>query len=195
MVERFEFPLEVSLMALSRKRRKELSKLKSQAGDLWDDQKELLEHANRVVREARRQASHYAREEVSPRIRDKYDDTLRPVVDTARSVASHTRHRIADDVIPGVTSALGAALAAIEVAKKSQLQDAITRATRFGNNVGTRVGIVQPKPAAGPGKYILIGIGVVSFAVVAYAAWQTLRADDDLWVEEDAIETPLANER
>ena len=168
--------------------------MKSQAGDLWDDQKELLEHANRVVREARRQASHYAREEVSPRIRDKYDDTLRPVVDTARSAASHTRHRIADDVIPGVTSALGAALAAIEVAKKHQVQDAINRAARLGTDVGTRVGIVKPKPTAGPGKYILIGVGVVSFAVIAYAAWQTLRADDDLWVEEDAIETPLADE-
>lgn len=192
-------------MALSRKRRKELKKLKGQAGDLWDDQKELLEHANRVVREARRQASHYAREEVSPRIRDKYDDTLRPVVTTARSAAesglssarsaaSHTRHRISDDVIPGVTSALGAALAAIEVAKNHQVQDAVNRATKFGTQVGTRVGIVKPKPTAGPGKYILIGFGVVAFAVVAYAAFQTLRADDDLWVEDDAIETPLANE-
>lgn len=192
-------------MALSRKRRKELKKLKGQAGDLWDDQKELLEHANRVVREARRQASHYAREEVSPRLRDKYDDTLRPVVDnartaaetglsSARSAASHTRHRISDDVIPGVTSALGAALAAIEVAKNHQIQDAVSRATKFGTEVGTKVGIVKPKPTAGPGKYILIGFGVVAFAVVAYAAWQTLRADDDLWVEEDAVETPLANE-
>ncbi|MBG6055150.1 vacuolar-type H+-ATPase subunit H [Salinibacterium sp. CAN_S4] len=188
-------------MALSRKRRKELKKLKGQAGDLWDDQKELLEHANRVVREARRQASHYAREEVSPRIRDKYDDTLRPVVTTARSAAesglssarsaaSHTRHRISDDVIPGVTSALGAALAAIEVAKNHQVQDAVNRATKFG----TRVGIVKPKPTSGPGKYILIGFGVVAFAVIAYAAFQTLRADDDLWVEDDAIDTPLANE-
>lgn len=192
-------------MALSRKRRKELKKLKGQAGDLWDDQRALLEHANRVAREARRQASHYAREEVSPRLRDKYDDTLRPVVDTARSAAetglssarsaaSHTRHRISDDVIPGVTSALGAALAAIEVAKNHQVQDAVNRAAKFGNDVGTRVGIVKPKPSAGPGKYILIGFGVVAFAVVAYAAWQTLRADDDLWVEENAIETPLANE-
>ena len=196
-------------MALSRKRRKELKKLKGQAGDLWDDQKALLEHANRVAREARHQASHYAREEVSTRLRDKYDDTLRPVVDTARSAAetglssarsaaSHTRQRISDDVIPGVASALGAALAAIEVAKNHQVQDAVNRAAKFGNDVGTRVGtrvgIVKPKPSAGPGKYILIGFGVVAFAVVAYAAWQTLRADDDLWVEENAIETPLANE-
>ena len=192
-------------MALSRKRRKELTKLKSQAGDLWDDQKELLDHANSVVREARRQASQYAREEVSPRIRDKYDDTLGPVVENARSVAdsgiasartaaSHTRRRIADDVIPGVTSALGAALAAIEVAKNHQIQDAIARATRIGANVGTRVGLVQPKPTPGPGKYILIGVGVVAFAAIAYAAWQTLRADDELWVEEDAVEAPLADE-
>ncbi len=194
-------------MALSRKRRKELKKLKTEAGTLWDDQKELLDHANRVVREAKRQASHYAREEVSPRLRDKYDDTLRPVVDnarsaaesgiaSARSAASHTRHHIADNVVPGVTSALGAALAAIEVAKHHQLQDALARASRFGTDVGTRVGLVQPKPAptAGPGKYILIGVGVVAFALVAYAAWQTLRADDELWVEEDAVEAPLATE-
>ena len=192
-------------MALSRKRRKELTRLKSQAANLWDDQKELLDHANLVVREARRQASHYAREEVSPRIRDKYDDTLRPVVSSARSAAesgiagarsaaSNTRHRITDEVIPNATAALGAALAAIEVAKNHQVRDALDRASKIGTDVGTRVGIIQPKPAAGPGKYILIGVGVVAFAVVAYAAWQTLRADDELWVEEDVAPHPLANE-
>ena len=26
--------------------------------------------------------------------------------------------------------------------------------------------------------------GVVAFAGIAYAAWQTLRADDDLWIED-----------
>ena len=192
-------------MALSRKRRKELTRLKSQAANLWDDQKELLDHANLVVREARRQASHYAREEVSPRIRDKYDDTLRPVVSSARSAAesgmagarsaaSNTRHRITDEVIPNATAALGAALAAIEVAKNHQVRDALDRASKIGTDVGTRVGIIQPKPTAGPGKYILIGVGVVAFAVVAYAAWQTLRADDELWVEEDVAPLPLANE-
>ena len=192
-------------MALSRKRRKELTRLKSQAANLWDDQKELLDHANLVVREARRQASHYAREEVSPRIRDKYDDTLRPVVSSARSAAesgiagarsaaSNTRHRITDEVIPNATAALGAALAAIEVAKNHQVRDALDRASKIGTDVGTRVGIIQPKPTAGSGKYILIGVGVVAFAVVAYAAWQTLRADDELWVEEDVAPHPLANE-
>ena len=185
-------------MALSRKRRNELTKLKSQAADLWDEHKQLLDHAGRVASEARRQASHYAREEVSPRIRDKYDDTLGPVVSSVQSAANHTRHRITDEVIPGMTSAIGIALAAIEVAKNQQLRDAVDRATkigstignRVGNRVGTRVGIIQPKPKAGPGRYLLIGVSVVAFAVVAYAAWQTLRADDDLWVEEDELEKP-----
>lgn len=194
-------------MALSRKRRKELKKLKSQASDLWDDQRQLLEHANRVGQEARRQASNYAREQVSPRIRDTYDDTLAPVVRnarsaaesgvaSARSAASHTRNRLSDDVIPGLTAAIGSALAAIEVAKNHQIHDAVARASKFGTDVGTRVGIVQPKPApaAGPGKYILIGVGVVTFAAVAYAAWQTLRADDELWVEDEVVAAPLASE-
>ena len=175
-------------MALSRKRQKELNKLKSQAEDLWDDQKELLDHASRVVRAASRQAAHYAREEVSPRIRETFEDTVKPAVSSgiagARSAASTGRDKFVHEVLPGVTSALGTALAAIEVAKNQQVRDAISRATKIGTDVGTKVGLVKPKPA-GPGRYILIGIGVVAFAAVAYAAYQTLRADDDLWVEDE----------
>ena len=183
-------------MALSRKRRKELNKLKNQAENLWDDQKELLDHAAKVVRDASRQAAHYAREEVSPRIRDTFEDTVKPAVDSgirgARSAANTGRDRLVHDVLPGVTSALGTALAAIEVAKNQQVRDAIGRATKIGTDVGTKVGIIKPKPA-GPGRYILIGVGVVAFAAVAYAAWQTLRADDDLWIDDEP-ETPLADE-
>ncbi|MDP1788824.1 MAG: hypothetical protein Q8K56_00710 [Rhodoglobus sp.] len=57
-------------MGLSRKRQRELNKLKSQAEDLWEDQKEILENANRAIRDARRQPANIAREEVSPRLRD-----------------------------------------------------------------------------------------------------------------------------
>ena len=59
-------------MALSRKRRKELNRLKGQAEDLWEDQKELLDHASKVVRDASRHAALYAREEVAPRVRDTF---------------------------------------------------------------------------------------------------------------------------
>jgi hypothetical protein len=30
-----------------------------------------------------------------------------------------------------------------------------------------------------------MAIGTIAVAVIGYAAWQTLRADDDLWVEEE----------
>ena len=183
-------------MALSRKRQKELNRLKSQAEDLWDDQKELLDHASKVVREASRQAKHFAREEVTPRIRDTYEDKVVPAVNSgiagARSAASSTRDNLVHNVLPAMSSALGTALAAIEVAKDRQVRDAIANATKFGREVGTKVGIVQPKPTAGAGRYILIGIGVVAAAAVAYAAWQTLRADDDLWIDDEpeAVEAP-----
>ena len=176
-------------MALSRKRQKELNRLKGQAEDLWEDQKELLEHASKVVRDASRQAAHFAREEVSPRVRDTYEDTVRPALRSgiagARSVASSGRDNLVHTVLPAVSSALGTALAAIEVAKNQQVRDAISRAARIGTDVGTRAGVVKPKPA-GPGRYILIGIAVVAAAGVAYAAWQTLRADDDLWIDDEA---------
>lgn len=176
-------------MALSRKRQKELNRLKSQAEDLWENQKELLEHASKVVRDASRQAANYAREEVSPRLRDTYEDSVRPAVHSgiagARSAASSGRDSLVHNVLPSVTSALGTALAAIEVAKNQQVRDAISRATKIGTDVGARVGLIKPKPV-GPGRYLLIGIAVVAAAGVAYAAWQTLRADDDLWIDDEA---------
>lgn len=184
-------------MALSRKRRKELNRLKGQAEDLWDNQKELLDHASKVVREASRQAAHFAREEVGPRARDAYEDRVLPAVSSgiagARSAAGNARENLTHNVIPAMTSALGTALAAIEVAKDRQVRDAITRATKIGTDVGTRVGIIKPKPA-GAGRYILIGIGVVAFAAVAYAAYQTLRADDELWIDDEAVAEGAADD-
>lgn len=159
-------------MGLSKKRQRELNRLKHQAESLWDDQKDVLEHANKVVRDARRQAAAYTREEVAPRFREG--------VAGARSVASSARERLVEDVLPAVSSALGSAIAVLEVSKNPQVREALSRVRQ----AGTKVGIVQPKPA-GPGRYILIGLGVVAAAAVAYAAWQTLRADDDLWIDDE----------
>ena len=44
----------------------------------------------------------------------------------------------------------------------------------------------MPKKSSHPVVYVLMAIGAIAVAAVSYAAWQTLRADDDLWVEEDA---------
>ena len=43
----------------------------------------------------------------------------------------------------------------------------------------------RPEPKMGSGAYILMAIGAAAVAVIGYAIWSTLRADDDLWVETD----------
>jgi hypothetical protein len=42
-----------------------------------------------------------------------------------------------------------------------------------------------PEKNSNPLVYVLMAIGAIAVAAISYAAWQTLRADDDLWVEED----------
>ncbi len=75
---------------------------------------------------------------------------------------------------------VGSALAMLEAAKDPRVRDVVKRVSKAGQ----RVGIVEAPKSTGPGRYILIGLGVVAFAGIAYAAWQTLRADDDLWIED-----------
>ncbi len=178
-------------MALSRKRQKELNRLKGQAQDLWDDQKQVLENASRVVREASRQAGKYARNDLPPRVREAYDERVRPAVDagiaSARSTANSTRDRLVDDVLPAVSSALSSAMAVLEVAKNPRVRQALARVTSASADAASGLGASTARKP-GPGRYILIGIGLIAAVGVAYAAWQTVRADDDLWVEDEDSE-------
>jgi transcription elongation GreA/GreB family factor len=48
-----------------------------------------------------------------------------------------------------------------------------------------KVAPVQKK-SSNPVVFILMAIGAIALAAISYAAYQTLRADDDLWVEEDS---------
>lgn len=41
------------------------------------------------------------------------------------------------------------------------------------------------EPKLGAGAFTLMAIGAATVAVIGYAIWSTLRADDDLWVETD----------
>jgi hypothetical protein len=179
-------------MALSRKRQKELNKLKRSAEELWDEQRDALEHASAVLKDARRQAANYAREEVGPRARDTYDSRVRPAVASVaasgRTAASRASERLSDDLLPALSGAIGSALAMVEVAKDPRVRSVLKQATAAANSVGAKVGrtvqIVEPPKKSGPGKYILISLGAVAALGVLYAAWQTLRADDDLWIED-----------
>jgi hypothetical protein len=173
-------------MALSRKRQRELRRLKRSAEELWEEQREAVEHASAVLRDARRQAANYAREEVGPRMRETYEDRVKPAVASGfaatRSAASVARERFTEDVLPAISGTIGSALAVLEAAKDPRVRNVARRVS----TAGRKVGVVTPsKPSGwGPGKFILIGLGVVAVVGVAYAAYQTLRADDDLWIED-----------
>ncbi len=173
-------------MKLSRKRQREINRLKRGASELWEDQKDVLDHATKVVKEAKRQLASVSREELAPRVREVYESRVRPGVesgiDAGRHFADAARDKVSRDVLPAVSSALGTALAALEVARSPQVRKALGRIAQSA----TKTTVAPAKSGSGVGRYILVGIGVVAAAGIAYAAWQTLRADDELWVSDNA---------
>jgi hypothetical protein len=176
-------------MSMSRKRQKELQRLKRSAEELWDEQKQTLDHATQVLKDARRQASMYAREDLRPAVSDVYHGRLKPAVATGvaatRYAARSTKERIVDDVVPAVSGAIGSALAVLEAARDPRVREVVRKASGQVSKV-----IPTAEKKSGPGRYILIGLGVVAAAGIAYAAWQTLRVDEDLWIEDlgDGVE-------
>ena len=50
-------------MGLSRKRRREIKKLRGSASDVWSEQREVLDHVAKVLRAATREAATVARPE------------------------------------------------------------------------------------------------------------------------------------
>ncbi len=175
-------------MALSRKRQKELKNLKRSAEELWEEQRNALEHASAVLKDARRQAANYAREEVGPRARDAYESRVRPAVASgvavSRKAASRAGERFTDELLPALSGAIGSALAMVDVAQDPRLRAALTQASSAATSAGRRVGVVEPPKKSGPGTYILVAMGAIAVIGIAYAAWQTLRSDDDLWIED-----------
>jgi hypothetical protein len=169
-------------MEMSRKRRRGLKRLRGNASDLWEDQREVLDRATKVLGEARRQLVSVGREEVAPRVRDTAVNRVLPAVATGvvttKRAARSAREKLADEIFPAVTGAFGSALTMAELAKDSRVRDALDR-VRKGK-------IVEQQKTSGPGRFILMSVGVVALAGVAYAAWQTLRSDDDLWVGDEA---------
>jgi hypothetical protein len=162
-------------MSLSRTRRKELKRLRSSAEELWSNQQNVLEHANAVAREASRQLGHLTREEVAPRVRTGYESYVRPGVDQAKGYA-----RVAGDSVErGLGNALGSVLAIGDIASDTRVRRAVQRVSPRA------VAVVDQKKGRGVGTYLAIGAGIVAAVGVAYAVWQTFRADDELWVADD----------
>lgn len=166
-------------MALSRKRTKELRRLQGDAEHLWQAQRKVLDEANAVARKAKHQLRELAREEVTPRVRETYDSRVKPVVATGiaagRQFANSTREQMGTGIPSAVSNAMGSASAVIHLARDPRVREAV----RTGKP------IKLSRRGMGPLGWIGTIIGVVTLAGLGYAVWQTLRADEELWVETD----------
>src|SRR5680860_799380 len=100
-------------MSLSRKRRKELDRLRKSADELWSQQQEVLDRANEIAREAARQAGTLTREEVVPRVREGYEHYVRPSLHATHEAADGVRRRLVEDVLPGLGTGLGTAIGTV----------------------------------------------------------------------------------
>ncbi|PJJ65286.1 hypothetical protein [Compostimonas suwonensis] len=168
-------------MSLSRKRRKELKRLRGTAEDLWRDQQAVIDRANAIAREASRQVGNITREQVSPRVKDTLDQYVRPNLERgmslSRTAADSAKRQFVGNVLPAVGTAIGTALSVADIAKDSRVRAAVDRFNKQN--------VVVKKSGPGFGTYLAIGLGIVAAAGVAYAVWQTFRADDELWVADD----------
>lgn len=165
-------------MSLSRKRKKELRRLQKDANQLWENQQVLVGHAAEVAREAGRQLGKLNREQVVPVVQDTYNRRVAPVVDRGVKLGKHV---VDDKFVPIVGGVVGTALTAWDVAN----------AKRHGIAVQARR-TVPEKSGPGLGSVIAIILGAAAAVGVLYAAWQALRADDELWVADDPLAAPDA---
>ncbi|MFV0318848.1 MAG: DNA helicase [Microbacterium sp.] len=193
-------------MSLSRKRKKELRNLQSQANKLWESQQVLVGEAGSVAREAGRQLGNYSREHVVPTVQSTYGQYAAPYVDRG---VKFSKKFVNDGIIPATGTVVGSALSVWDAANEARARLAAGRgmnidfarlqkkADKRGKAVSKKLSAqlrsVQPeKKGLGAGGVIAIILGVGAAIGVLYAAWQTLRADDELWVADDPLRAPDA---
>jgi hypothetical protein len=172
-------------MSLTRKRKKELEHLRSSAEQLWEQQQDVLAQANAVAAEARKQAVHYTREELAPRVRDGYDQYVRPATATAGRAAGAARDRLVSDVIPAVGATIGTAMSVVDHARDARARAFIGEVKKAGKNVSKKAQAATEKSGPSAGTVIAAVLGVIAAVGVLYAVWQTFRADDELWVADE----------
>lgn len=166
-------------MNLSRKRKKELRKLQDDAGQLWEAQQVLVGHAADIAREAGRQLGNFNREQVVPTVQDTYARRVAPSVDRGLKVGKQV---VDERVVPLVGGVVGTALSAWDVANAKR---------RKVMGVPAPVAVV-PKKGPGLGSVVALVLGAAAAVGVIVAAWQALRADDELWVADDPLSAPNA---
>lgn len=171
-------------MSLSRKRRRELRRLRSQAQDLLDQQRVVLSHAGSVLHEAGRQAKHINREYVSPRVHDALEG-VRPVVDRGVGQARRAAENVRKVTSPLVAAALVGTARTLE---RLENEEAAQQLRAFGVERGI---LAAPKKKRRVGPIIAITLGVAAAAGVGYLLWQAFRSDDELWIAPEDTAAPI----
>jgi hypothetical protein len=140
--------------------------IRRDADRLLRQQRQVLAEAGTVLRAAGREAGRYAQDDLYPR-----------VAEGTRRTARSARDRLVGEVIPSIASVVDSTLSVVDSArgKRSLLGKALSAAPAR----------VLPVAAKAAGKYIAIGLGVAVALGVGYVIFQTFRADDELWVEEE----------
>lgn len=190
-------------MSVSRKRKKELRKLQHQANKVWESQQVLVGQAGEIAREAGRQLGHLNREQVVPAVQHGYEKYAAPYVnqgvETSRKIYN-------GKLVPAAGAVVGSALSVWDAATDTRerlaagrgfgridLSDLQKKADKYGSKAARKLAIAPAKKSGiGAGGVIAILFGLAAAAGVAYAAWQTLRADDELWVADDPLRAPDA---
>jgi hypothetical protein len=201
-------------MALSRKNKRKVNRLRKDADRLWSEQQAVFAKVRDLAGRAGDEARVYADKEIAPVIRKKVDQDLRPAFDRGvkqgRQALSGASEQFQNRVLPAVAQVGGNVTGAVRefVDNNQTLQTVQAKAQDFGKNAAANVEKVQARVAkeqkklekqakkdakSGPGVggWFLIGAGVAAVAAVGYALWQTFRADDDLWIADEELDAPV----
>ena len=104
---------------MARTTKKQVKKLRKGAEELWQDQQDILNRANKVLQEAAGHARDYA-SDLGPTARKTYDRRVKPAAAASgkagRFVGGAARDVTVGTVVPAFTSAAGAAIAIAEEA-------------------------------------------------------------------------------
>lgn len=166
----------------SKKQKKELRKLQKSAAELWERQQVVAGEAADIARAAGHQAKRFGREKVLPAAREKYSEYVEPYVERARPYAERgygSSKRLVDNrVVPAIGSLVGRAAGAWDAAREAAGYPAV----------------VEPpaKKKRKTGPVIAAILGISAAVGIVFVAWQTLRADDELWVADDPLAAPDA---
>lgn len=165
-------------MNLSRKRRRELRRLRAEAQELLDQQRVVLGHAGTVIQSAGRQARALSDEHLAPRVEETWS-AVQPRVERGVSAARRAGDTVRRATAPFVTGALAGTVSALN---RLENANAAAEVRRFGE----RVGYLEPvKPKKKVGGIIALILGVTAAAAVGIAIARAFRTDDDLWVNAE----------